>query len=125
MSVNEKEIENFNKINLILEGNYMGGCGSSIIVKKQILEAIKKYLNENRSDLNIEIKMKKCKADFCESDFLVILFIDFNEGIIVGTSDKSDNDNYYPHLENTLHQTRHEFVELIGSKIIKMIYNIK
>lgn len=124
-----------NKINLI--GTFYGGCGSSIMAKKNILKEIKRKLIETYSynDSDIEINLANLKSENTNQfdiENLNINFVEFNiylfyknKKLFLGTSSQELKDYYYDGLAGGFGYDKKAFMEDFCKKIDEEIKKIK
>jgi len=125
---------------LILQGTYYGGCGYSYMIKKKIIESVKKYLEDNykHHNLNITFTMKNYKIEsnevevdinydkdetsFNEYEFNIFLIFQ-RKRTLVATSDVQNPIAFFPHMQSSLDQPKEDFLKGITEKIIKIVEN--
>lgn len=132
-----------NKVSIILQGTYYGGCGFSVMTKKTVVQDIKNYIDLNYKDKNLDIKiaMKNYEPSTydnygsssnnnstnsdtnTEEKFNIFEFNIFvikdDKRELVGTSDSSNKVHYFPYLVSVLQgQSEDDFLKLIAEKIV-------
>ncbi len=120
-----------------LIGTFHGGCGFSMMTKKNILIDIKKKLvevysyNENDIEINlvnlkgketIEYEINNLDIDFYA--FNIYLFFN-NKKILIGTSKEELKEYYFKYLYGSLGQDKNEFLENIAKRIYEEINKLK
>jgi hypothetical protein len=130
----EEEL-NLNKITII--GTYSGGCGYGAMIKRKILEDIKKDLiekyafNENQIIAKAKNIKESANLDNYSIPGLEINFDEFNiflfyksDRTLIGTSSRNLSDFFFDYLAGIIGASKSSFMEKVSKKISDRVQEI-
>ena len=129
--------EQINPSKITIIGTYAGGCGYGAMVKRKIIEEIKKALIEkfNFSENQIVAKAKNIKGTSSMDKYSIpgldINFDEFNiflfyksERILLGTSARHLSDYYNDYLAGVIGASKAAFIDSVSKKISERVKEI-